>query len=251
MKGIAEISIIPIRSEKSHSSEMVSQILFGETYSVNDIHDDWVHITTDYDNYSGWISHNQLSFVKNDDNRIVVTDKFKEISNDENIRMIIPSGSMITSVTDDSFMLNGKKYRITSKHSMNNSANDSSSIISNAKSYIGSPYLWGGKSFMGFDCSGFVQTMFKISAIKLPRDASQQTELGDYIKDVEDAQGRDLAFFGDGDKITHVGIIIDNEHIIHCSGHVKVDKIDNTGILSNGIYTHRLKVIKRIIEEKS
>lgn len=246
MKGIVQIPIIPLRRERSHSSEMVSQLLFGETYSINDIDGDWVFVTTDYDNYSGWISHNQLSINNYDDSKTVVANKYIEITDKEDNRMIISSGSMITSSNNDIFILNGKEYRIVSRHSSNNNTNVTLSVVSNAKQYIGSPYLWGGKSFMGFDCSGFVQTMFKINGVKLPRDASQQVENGKSISSIKEAQEDDLAFFGDGKRITHVGIIIDNEHIIHCSGQVKIDKIDDEGIISDGKYTHKLTTIRRL-----
>ncbi|MPN27215.1 hypothetical protein SDC9_174643 [bioreactor metagenome] len=126
-------------------------------------------------------------------------------------------------------------------------------ILKIATMYLNAPYLWGGKSLLGIDCSGLVQVVFSICGIQLPRDASQQVEKGDLVNFLGEAQQGDLAFFdNEAGNITHVGILLDATRIIHASGWVKIEKIDNHGIISSqtGEYTHKLKVIKRLINSR-
>ena len=126
---------------------------------------------------------------------------------------------------------------------------DKKMIIENAYMYINSPYLWGGRSPFGIDCSGFTQVVYKLCGIRLKRDASQQAEQGTTIKSLEESTPGDLAFFANGtEKITHVGILLPQHKIIHASGKVRVDKIDPQGIFNEdkNTYTHNLRLIKRI-----
>ena len=111
-------------------------------------------------------------------------------------------------------------------------------------------YLWGGRNALGIDCSGFTQMMYRIFGIQLPRDASEQVKIGETVDFLTEAQTGDLAFFENKDhKIIHVGMLMDNESIMHASGRVKINRIDATGIVSeeDGQHTHQLRIIKRII----
>ena len=123
-------------------------------------------------------------------------------------------------------------------------------ILKIANMYLNAPYLWGGKSLLGIDCSGLVQVVFSICGLQLPRDASQQVEKGDFVNFLGEAQQGDLAFFdNEAGSIIHVGILLDATQIIHASGWVKIESIDSNGIISSqtGEYTHKLRVIKRLI----
>jgi cell wall-associated NlpC family hydrolase len=124
-------------------------------------------------------------------------------------------------------------------------------IISTAYLLINAPYLWGGKNPFGIDCSGFTQIVYKLNGYKLPRDASQQVELGTPLSFVEEAEAGDLAFFDNEEgNIVHVGILLNNEQIIHASGSVRIDKYDHYGIFNKslGKYSHSMRVIKRVLE---
>ncbi|MFL5753049.1 MAG: C40 family peptidase, partial [Bacteroidia bacterium] len=121
-------------------------------------------------------------------------------------------------------------------------------IVGLACQFLNAPYLWGGRSIMGIDCSGFTQLVYKLNGYKLPRDAYQQAELGTPLSFVEEAEAGDLAFFDNEEgRITHVGIVLSDQRIIHASGKVRIDKFDHYGIFHSDRrkYSHLLRVIKR------
>ena len=119
-----------------------------------------------------------------------------------------------------------------------------------AKEFLNAPYLWGGKSFFGVDCSGFTQLVYKVNNVKLPRDAYQQAEVGEALSFVEESQPGDLAFFENAEgRIIHVGIMLDDQKIIHASGKVRIDTLDSTGIFNQEMnkHTHKLRFVKSIL----
>jgi len=116
--------------------------------------------------------------------------------------------------------------------------------------YLNAPYLWGGRSPFGIDCSGFTQVIYKLNGFKLPRDASQQATIGETLSFIEESESGDLAFFDNEEgNIIHVGIMLENNNIIHASGKVRIDKIDHQGIFNSetNTYSHRLRLIKKIL----
>ena len=122
-------------------------------------------------------------------------------------------------------------------------------LAENALMYLNAPYLWGGRSPLGIDCSGFTQMVYRLQGVDLPRDAYQQAEVGTTLSFVEESEAGDLAFFDNNEeRITHVGIILENNHIIHASGKVRIDRIDQQGIFNKelGTHTHKLRLIKSI-----
>mgnify|MGYP001812336606 CR=1 FL=1 len=132
----------------------------------------------------------------------------------------------------------------------NSGKSKKSNLITTALQYLNAPFQWGGKTPFGIDCSGLSQMVYKINGYSLPRDAEEQAAQGDVLSFVEESEPGDLAFFDNNEGvITHVGIIMKNNYIIHAHGKVRIDRIDQTGIFNSelGAYTHKLRVIKKII----
>lgn len=256
--GICLLSVVPCRKEPANVSEMVTQLLFGETYSVIEETEGWFKIVTAYDNYECWLNkkqHSQLSeksFTALQKNKTYCNGDLVQVVKNKNLNtnIAITIGSSLP-------FLNGHDMQFDSYHfSFDGSAidtsvkNDASKIIQTAYLFMNSPYLWGGKNPFGIDCSGFSQLVFKLNGYKIPRDASQQVDLGFPLSFVEEAEAGDLAFFDNEEgRITHVGILLDNQTIIHASGQVRIDKFDHYGIFHSERkkYSHNLRVIKRIL----
>ena len=160
-------------------------------------------------------------------------------------------GSEIHNCSDKIFHFNNSKFELS--YSLNSSKYSSQGeiIIFSALQMLNIPYLWGGRSSFGIDCSGLVQTSFKVAGIKLPRDASEQSKCGDLVYSIVDSKAGDLAFFeNENGKIVHTGILISQDKIIHSSGYVRTDVIDKVGIfdLTTHEYSHKLHSIKRIVK---
>ena len=235
--GICNLSVVPMRKEASHTSELVSELLFNDIYKIIDENDEWLKIQCMYDSYEGWIrklQHNEIT--DNELNDFISKEKF--IVNVPTINydnMVLSFGSKVFKHVEGSIPLS-KNY-------------DSDALIESAFKMLSTPYRWGGKSIMGIDCSAFVQLCAKIAGYKLPRDASQQYDFGDTVTDLSEAQAGDIAFFENKEhRIIHVGILLAKNIIIHASGKVRIDAIDTTGIFNNELnaYTHYLCKIKRI-----
>jgi len=256
--SICTYSFIPLRSEPSERAELISQILFGDVFEVVNIQDNWAEVICRFDGYHGWIDSKLIEDLTNSEveqwesgEKWIVPQPFTEvICEPEKNSLIIPGGSCIVFNGSDrnSFIIGSNEYYLVSGAKKINCKN----IDDIAKAFINSPYLWGGKTFMGIDCSGFTQVIHRIVGHDLPRDASQQVELGTTISFVEEAESGDLAFFDNEEgMITHVGICMGGGEIIHASGSVRIDKFDHIGIFNvqKGIYSHKLRVIKRIFEQ--
>lgn len=251
--GICTQTLIALRRLPDEASEMVSQILFGEHYAVNDIFNNWLLITNIADNYTGYINRklhtdidNRFFDLLNKNNHAVFNHQLGQVTkNGCNSSQPLVAGSILPFLNPDgSFNIGNIGFNLPQP------LQASCNVLETAQMFLNAPYLWGGKTILGVDCSGLVQVCFKIAGIQLPRDASQQVQLGTVVNFVHQAQAGDIAFFdNDLGNITHVGILTGNGTIIHASGYVRTDGIDHQGIYNRQTnkYTHKLRIIKRIL----
>jgi hypothetical protein len=243
------VSVSPIRKDASDSSEIVSQLLFGEPIEIILFGEPWVKIQTILDGYEGYVDIKHL---------LPLTQKeFKKWLNEYTLQIEFtktistPWGDQLTS--KGSFISNEKSFNIGPfifSYSIPK-IEKSISFIEQAKVFLNVPYLWGGKSVFGIDCSGYTQLIFRIFGFNLPRDAYQQAEIGEPI-DFIDTKPGDLAYFvNNKGRIIHVGIIIENSQIIHASGRVRIDELTQNGIYNMDYQkeTHQLHFIKRVLNE--
>lgn len=253
--GIALLSIIPMRKENSHRSEQVSQLLFGETYEVLLQQGNWLNIRCTYDGYEGWIDaaqhsdvgERELQNINNGDCGLAVDLCFSASSNSHSIPLV--TGSNLPLFDGMNFKI-GKEKFIYNGQALLADARNAVLFERIAMRYLNAPYLWGGRSPFGIDCSGLVQVVYKFCGINLKRDAYQQAEEGTVVNFIEEALPGDLAFFhNDEGRIIHVGIVLKDNRIIHASGKVRIDKVDHFGIYNNDTakYSHQLKIIKRVL----
>lgn len=247
------MSIVPVahvRLTPDHRAEMVNQLLFGESVKVVEVDKNgWIKAESISDGYRGFCRLNQFVMMdKSIQECAEYTGDWVEQIHVNDQKLMIPFGSNLSLlnavIPGYSISYNGNIFKATGKFKSEKSITEIASI------FLNSPYLWGGKSVFGIDCSGFVQSVFKMMNIVLPRDADVQAGTGEPVGFLQEAVCGDLAFFDDenGD-IIHVGILLNEQQIIHASGKVRIDMIDNEGII-NGTSkkrTHHLRLIKKII----
>ena len=248
---ICENVYIPLRSGPSHKSEMASQVLFGERFTILERIGTWIKIECHFDKNQGWIDsgHLQSSIDKTNSQSFVLNRVLKCYKND-NTKLILEPGC---EVVDPDF--DNKKFRIGQNiYTTDNDFNQSyisvtGSVIDTAMNLINSPYIWGGRIPSGIDCSGFMQLVFKIHGIVIPRNSSVQIREGKSVEFIDEAKPGDLVFFdNERGTITHVGMILSKGLVIHASGRVRIDIIDHQGIFrqETSSYSHHLRMIKRL-----
>ncbi len=255
MNFFCAVATAPLRAEPNHRAEMVSQLLFGEHVLQINQQNNWLKVTCNFDGYEGWVEINSLmpipeniprgfkKMVASSDAQLLSLEAMEMIS-------IIPGCEIYCNKKEEVFF-NNNIYTLmgeTVPFVFDKNIFDKNVLIDFAYTFLNTPYLWGGKSFHGADCSGFTQTVFKLVGIRLPRDAWQQAEVGKNISFTEVEEG-DLAFFkNEKGKIAHVGICLDEHEIIHCSTKVRMDTLTNDGIWNKdlNLQTHDLALIKRL-----
>lgn len=278
-RSICTYPVIPVRSAPSERAEMVTQILFGEMFDVLEIEGRWASIRTVADDYPGWIDAKLVEEI--DEAEIDVWSKGNEyVTHRPFGDWVIDGENILTGETNREF-----PYGMIPVHiPMGSTINDCAifpckppmfdSVINNtcytdfvgkeiserrpdspvecAMRLLGAPYLWGGRTAMGIDCSGLVQLAFKVCYVQLPRDASQMVSLGSFVS-IGEQRENDIAFFAnENGNICHVGLCMDGGRIIHASGSVRIDTLDSEGIYNKnrGTHTHKLACIKRLWSEQ-
>jgi len=253
MFGICNLAIVPLRLEPSDRSEMTTQVLFGEHFKILEQTEKWSRIEVAFDGYNGWIDNKQFRLISEADYHtlsnsptVLNGDLIEYLTTPDNQLMAAPIGSSLAfldhpSINTEHFLFEGLKVSgVTNKQQ----------LLQTAFMYLNTPYLWGGKTPFGIDCSGFTQMVYKLNGYSLLRDASQQATQGEALSFIEESEPGDLAFFDNEEgRIIHVGIIMEDNHIIHAHGKVRVDRLDHLGIynIDTKRHSHKLRVIKKII----
>lgn len=282
MKGISLHSVVPVRTEARETAEMSTQILFAEQCEILAEQARWYQVRLCQDGQEGWVDKKMLTPLSAEEEQklpaeataMVLMPMAYAVSENNGQTIPLTAGTRLCNYKDGRFELLGVGFRIDPSMVLTAPLPmDEPHLLQAVRFFLNIPYLWGGKNAMGMDCSGFTQVVLSLFGKHLLRNASQQATQGTEVNRLEDAQAGDLAFFckpqtnhannvnnennannGNNTTITHVGILIDKQRIIHCSGRVKVEKIDATGIFSieqadakhpQGQYTHQLLSIRR------
>lgn len=243
------VSTCAVRETPNHRGEMSSQLLLGEQVHVLDYSmEGWLQVRSLHDGYEGWCQAIQLAVLDTEIGEpLGYFDRELGFANVNGQPMPVFMGTPVYASTIQAGVFT---ISLTGLTCQPDTGDKRLQVQELAVQYLNSPYLWGGRTFAGIDCSGFAQMVYRQLGIHLLRDAYQQAEQGELIGFLQEAQPGDLAFFDDPDgKITHVGILLNDHEIIHASGKVRIDDIDHQGILSRDQKkrTHQLRVIKRLI----
>jgi len=253
--GICNLSIVPLRATAADSAEMISQVLLGEHFKILEARSKWSKIRLDFDKYEGWIDNKQFIILNEEDyvslqKKTLVFAKdvinFSESKNQLLTQVLM--GAHLPFYKNNSFSIGKETYSFEGEVSLKTSSKKN--IIATAMQFLNTPYLWGGKSPIGIDCSGFTQLVYKLNGYAINRDAKDQAKQGEVLSFIEECEPGDLAFFDNEEgNIVHVGIIMSNNYIIHAHGKVRIDRLDHTGIynIDTKRHSHKLRVIKKII----
>lgn len=262
--AICPLSSIPVRAQASEKSEMVTQLLFGEvveiiklSHKISSMAAGWVQIRCTWDDYIGWVSENQLyKFSENTtlgDNTKAISLELLQGAMCDDYSIPITIGATLPDFDGIQCKIGERRFTFSGQVVYPQQINPSADLLLKiARKYLYAPYLWGGRSPFGVDCSGLVQVCYQAINAQLPRDAYQQAEHGRTVNFVQETQPGDLAFFDNpSGNIIHVGIIMSDSMIIHASGRVRIDYIDHYGIYNNETkrYSHRLRIVKRLLED--
>ncbi|MBI6118811.1 C40 family peptidase [Salegentibacter maritimus] len=246
--GISPLSIVPLRETTSNQSEMVSQVLYGEHFKILEERAQWSRIRVAFDNFEAWISNSQLLKIPEEiylqlqqSTPKYSSDLFDFLTDQNGHLITIPLGASLNATGLLSHDFEGNFISCKKPKS---------EIVKTALLYLNSPYAWGGKSPLGIDCSGLTQMVYKLNGYRLNRNSADQAKQGEPLSFIEESEAGDLAFFDDKDGvIDHVGIMMNDNYIIHVDGKVRIDRIDHSGIFNADLkrHTHQLRVIKKII----
>jgi gamma-D-glutamyl-L-lysine dipeptidyl-peptidase len=259
--GICRLSVIPVRAEPSDKAEQVTQLLFGEHYEIKELTSDkkWMNIHMNIDHYEGWIDSKQNTFITTDFFEYLNRTELK-ISIDLTSSLLLNKSPLMILLGSIIPISGSELFRMEEQLAFNGEAKsigmkrDFEFLKNIAYKYLNAPYMWGGKTPFGIDCSGFTQMVFRISGYLLLRDAHQQANQGKAVNRFEEGKTGDLVFFKNADeKINHVGILLNDSKIIHASGKVRIDTVSSEGIFSADtiLKTHKFSHLRRILPDPS
>lgn len=243
--GICNLSVIPLRSEANDSAIQLSQLLYGELFKIIEQRKFYSKIRCVFDGCEGWISN--LHFIEVNQEAFYELKELKPsynydlahyVHNENNSLLPVVIGSDLSKA----LFLNHEcePSVIPNQHS----------VVSTAMMYLNAPEILGGKTPFGIDSSGLIQMAYKLNGVALKRSAREQAAQGEPLSFIEEAKAGDLVFFDNKEGIIdHVGILLENNYIIHAYGSVRIDRIDHTGIfnIDTNTYTHSVRVIKSIL----
>ncbi|MCJ0743848.1 C40 family peptidase [Pedobacter montanisoli] len=254
---VCRVAVAPLRRSAADSSEIVSQLLFGDRVTLIEKTEKWCYVKTHHDNYEGWMDYKQLQLIpeiqykeENAYHFITKPQLDNTLIDAKGTKYYLSPASTLPFYENGFCYLGNEKFEVTQEPFIADAANFMNKVEKVAHFYENTPYLWGGRTLFGIDCSGFTQTVYKLLGLNIRRDASQQAEQGNLVDFLASARLGDLAFFDNEEgRITHVGLMLANDKIIHAAGKVRIDPIDDQGIYNAelGKYTHKLRIIKRFV----
>jgi hypothetical protein len=255
--GVCRLALVPVRNGPGDAAEQVTQLLFGDHYEVHSVSPDkkWISIRIITDQCEGWIDASQhhsitpeyLEQINQADFKITMdiaaTILYKKSPLTIVMGSIVPISTSELFKMEEQLAFNGESKSLSVRR-------DFEFLRTIALKYMNAPYQWGGKSPFGIDAGGLVQMVFKIAGYPMARHVGQQVVQGKKLKSIGEFKPGDLAFFSDkAGKPFHVGILLEEDRIIHSSGRVRIDHLNEEGILNaeTKIYTHPLAEVRRII----
>ena len=245
---VCVLSSAPMRGAASHRSEMTSQLLFGETALVREEQLHFWRVQSEHDGYEGWVDPRQFAPAARVTNGapLVLVDDFTATLSHATTAPPLPLGASLPAWSKGGVNLDGTFFRLHGQHRIVTPPASAAELLNYARRYLGAPYLWGGRTPWGIDCSGLIQQVCRAFGLTLPRDAAQQLRHGQYVPSLAQARPGDLAFFMEAAE--HVGLVVNRKKILHASGSVRLDHLTPEGIVhaQSGALTHRTPQLRRV-----